>query len=134
MFCTVLGGFSEPPFLFCRLFPAGIQSLSPVLNYFMLHIDESSVYFDPKYPSDNRGGGAMKDLIIEIVQALVDQPKQVSVTEIAAEHTSVLELRMAKTDMGKVIGKRGRTAQAIRTILSAASGKAGKRYILEIVE
>ena len=76
----------------------------------------------------------MKDLIAEIVQAIVDQPEEVKVNEIAGEHTSVLELRVAKTDMGKVIGKRGRTAQAIRTILSAASGKAGKRYMLEIVE
>ena len=76
----------------------------------------------------------MKDLITAIVQAIVDQPEEVKVNEIAGEHTSVLELRVAKTDMGKVIGKRGRTAQAIRTILSAASGKAGKRYMLEIVE
>jgi predicted RNA-binding protein YlqC (UPF0109 family) len=76
----------------------------------------------------------MKDLITKIVQAVVDQPEQVSVTEITAEHTSVLELRVAKTDMGQVIGKQGRMAQAIRTILSAASGKARKRYILEIVE
>jgi len=76
----------------------------------------------------------MKDLISEIVQALVDQPEEVSVNEIGGSHTTVLEVRVAKTDMGKVIGKQGRTAQAIRTILSAASGKARKRYILEIVE
>jgi predicted RNA-binding protein YlqC (UPF0109 family) len=76
----------------------------------------------------------MKDLIIEIVQAIVDRPEEVSVTEIAAEHTSVLELRVAKSDMGKVIGKQGRMAQAIRTIISATSGKARKKYILEIVE
>ncbi len=76
----------------------------------------------------------MKDLIAEIVKALVDQPEEVSVNEIGGRHTTVLELRVAKTDMGKVIGKQGRTAQAIRTILSAASGKTRKRYILEIVE
>jgi predicted RNA-binding protein YlqC (UPF0109 family) len=76
----------------------------------------------------------MKDLITEIVQAIVDQPEEVPVTEIAAERTSVLELRVAKSDMGKVIGKKGRMAQEIRTILSAASGKARKRYILEIME
>jgi predicted RNA-binding protein YlqC (UPF0109 family) len=76
----------------------------------------------------------MKDLITEIVQAIVDHPEEVSVNEVTAEHTSVLELRVAKTDMGKVIGKQGRMAQAIRTIISAASGKARKRYILEIVE
>ena len=76
----------------------------------------------------------MKDLITEIVQAIVDQPEEVSVTEIAAEHTSVLELRVAKSDMGKVIGKQGRMAQAIRAIISAASGKVRKRYVLQIVE
>jgi len=76
----------------------------------------------------------MKDLITEIVQAIVDRPEEVSVTEIAAEHTSVLELRVAKSDMGMVIGKQGRMVQAIRTIISAASGKVRKRYILEIVE
>ena len=76
----------------------------------------------------------MKELITEIVQALVDQPDQVSVSEIVGEHTNVLEVSVAKGDMGKIIGKQGRNAQAIRTILSGASGKAGKRYILEIVE
>ena len=76
----------------------------------------------------------MKELVIEIVKALVDQPDEVLVTEIEGGHTVVLELRVAKSDMGKVIGKRGRNAQAIRTILSAASGKVRKRYILEIVE
>ena len=81
-----------------------------------------------------RGNGAMKDLISEIVQALVDEPDQVSVTEIVGSHTVVLELSVAKNDMGKVIGKKGRNADAIRTILSAAAGKAKKRYLLEIVE
>ena len=76
----------------------------------------------------------MKDLLTAIVQAIVDRPEEVSVTETAAEHTSVLELRVAKSDIGKVIGKQGRMAKAIRTILSAASGKVGKRYILEIME
>ncbi len=76
----------------------------------------------------------MKDLITEIVKALVDQPDEVSVNEIGGDHTSVLEVRVAKTDIGKVIGKQGRTAQAIRTIMSAAAGKKRKRYIMEIVE
>ena len=76
----------------------------------------------------------MKDLITEIVKALVDQPDQVSVTEIVGKYTNVLELKVAKSDMGKVIGKKGRTAQAIRTILSASSGKTRKRHVLEILE
>ena len=76
----------------------------------------------------------MKDLISDVVKALVDQPGQVSVNEIEGGQTVVLELSVAKSDMGKVIGKQGRNAQAIRTILSAASGKVRKRYVLEIVE
>jgi uncharacterized protein len=76
----------------------------------------------------------MKDLIKEIVKALVDQPERVVVTEIEGDHTNVLELSVAKSDMGMVIGKQGRTAQALRTILNAASAKIRKRYILEIVE
>ena len=76
----------------------------------------------------------MKDLFTSIVQALVDQPERVVVTEIEGDHTNVLELSVAKSDLGKVIGKQGRNAQALRTILSAASGKTRKRYILEIVE
>jgi uncharacterized protein len=76
----------------------------------------------------------MKDLISVIVKAIVDQPDEVMVTEIVGDHTTVLEVTVAKNDMGKVIGKQGRNAQAIRTILSAAAGKARKRYILEIAE
>ncbi|UCE53248.1 MAG: KH domain-containing protein [Desulfobacterales bacterium] len=76
----------------------------------------------------------MKDLIGQIARALVDQPEQVRVAEIEGDQTTVIELKVAKMDMGKIIGKQGRTAQAIRTILSAASGKAKKRIILEILE
>jgi len=76
----------------------------------------------------------MKDLISDIVKAMVDQPEEVMVTEIEGDHTVVLEISVAKSDMGKVIGKKGRNAQAIRTILSAAAGKARKRYVLEIVD
>jgi predicted RNA-binding protein YlqC (UPF0109 family) len=76
----------------------------------------------------------MEELIATIARALVDQPDQVSVAEIKGSHSSVLELKVAKSDMGKIIGKHGRTAQAIRTILSAASGKTGARYVLEILE
>ena len=76
----------------------------------------------------------IKDLIADIVKAIVDQPEQVRITEIEGGHIVVLELSVAKSDMGKVIGKQGRNALALRTILSAAAGKARKRYILEIVE
>ena len=76
----------------------------------------------------------MKDLITEIVKALVDQPEEVSVNEMGAGDTIILEVRVEKTDIGKVIGKQGRTVQAIRTVLRAAAGKSRKRYILEIVE
>lgn len=76
----------------------------------------------------------MKDLIYYIAQALVDQPDQVAVSEIEGNQTSVLELKVAKEDLGKVIGKQGRTARAMRTILSAASAKIKKRAVLEIIE
>jgi predicted RNA-binding protein YlqC (UPF0109 family) len=76
----------------------------------------------------------MKDLITAIVKALVDQPEKVSVNEIGGSHTTVLEVKVANTDIGKIIGKRGRTAQAIRTILTAAAAKTRKRHVLEIVE
>ena len=76
----------------------------------------------------------MKNLLIQIVQTLVDNPEQVQVTEIEGGHTTVLELKVAKEDMGMVIGKQGKTVNAIRVLLNAASGKAGKRFVLEIVE
>jgi uncharacterized protein len=76
----------------------------------------------------------MKELIKCISQALVDNPEQVDVTEVVGEQTSVIELRVAKEDLGKVIGKQGRTAKAIRTILSATSAKMHKRAVLEIIE
>ena len=76
----------------------------------------------------------MKDLLIKIVTALVDNPEHVHVSEIEGTQTTILELRVAKSDMGKVIGKHGKTANAIRAVLSAASGKARKKYTLEIVE
>jgi len=76
----------------------------------------------------------MKDLIKHIAQALVDNPKQVSVAEIRGNHTSVLELKVPKEDLGKVIGKHGRTAQAMRTILNAVSAKQRKHTVLEILE
>jgi len=76
----------------------------------------------------------MKDLISYIAKALVDNPEEVGVTEIEGEQTSVIELKVAKNDLGKVIGKQGRTARAMRTILSAASTKVNKRSVLEIME
>ena len=76
----------------------------------------------------------MKELIKFMAQALVDHPDKVEVTEVIGEQTSVLELRVAKEDLGKVIGKQGRTAKAIRTILSAASPKIRKGAGLEIIE
>jgi hypothetical protein len=76
----------------------------------------------------------MRDLIFYIAKALVHQPDQVSVEEVEGNQTSVLELKVAKEDLGKVIGKQGRTARAMRTILSAASAKIKKRTVLEIIE
>jgi predicted RNA-binding protein YlqC (UPF0109 family) len=76
----------------------------------------------------------MKNLIEYIAQSLVDSPDQVAVKEVEGEKTTVYELRVGPGDLGKVIGKRGRTARSIRTILNAAATKAGKRAVLEILE
>jgi predicted RNA-binding protein YlqC (UPF0109 family) len=76
----------------------------------------------------------LKDLIKYIVQALVDHPDQVEILEVEGKQSSVFEIKVAEEDIGKIIGKQGRTAQAIRTILRAASGKVKKRTILEIIK
>jgi predicted RNA-binding protein YlqC (UPF0109 family) len=81
-----------------------------------------------------KGEVYMKELIAYIAQSLVDRPGEVSVSEVEGNQTTVLELKVAKEDLGKVIGKQGRTAQAMRTILSAVSSKVKKRTVLEIIE
>ena len=76
----------------------------------------------------------LKDLVSLMAKALVDQPESVDVREIEGEQTSIIELRVAKDDLGKVIGKQGRTARAMRTILTATATKLKKRSVLEIIE
>ena len=76
----------------------------------------------------------MKELVTHIARSLVDKPEQVSVAEVEGNQTTVLELTVAKEDLGKVIGKQGKTATAMRTILSAVSSKNKKRTVLEIIE
>jgi predicted RNA-binding protein YlqC (UPF0109 family) len=76
----------------------------------------------------------MKDLILVIAKALVDKPEDVVLSEIAGEVTTVFELRVAKEDLGKIIGKQGKTARAMRTILNATATKLKKRVVLEIIE
>ena len=76
----------------------------------------------------------MKSLIEQIAKALVDKPEEVSIGVVEGERTSVFELRVDKNDIGKIIGKQGNTARAIRTIISAAGTKLGKRCVLEILE
>ena len=80
------------------------------------------------------GEGKMKDLILLIAKNLVDKPDEVDLQEIEGEKTTVLELRVAKDDLGKVIGKQGKTARAMRTILNATATKLRKRAVLEIIE
>lgn len=76
----------------------------------------------------------LQELVGFIAKSLVDNPEQVEVTEVAGEQTAVLELKVAQEDLGKIIGKQGKTAKAIRTILSAAAAKMRKRAVLEILE
>ena len=77
---------------------------------------------------------SMKELIEMVAKALVDKPEDVDVIEVEGEQTTVIELKVAKEDLGKVIGKQGRTARAMRTILGAASAKVRKHCVLEILE
>ena len=76
----------------------------------------------------------MKELVEMIAKALVDNPEQVMVMEVEGEQTTVLELRVAPSDLGKVIGKQGRTARCMRTLLGAAGMELRKRFVLEILE
>ena len=76
----------------------------------------------------------MKNLVTEIAKALVDRPEQVAVTEIEGQQINILELRVAKEDIGKVIGKRGRTAGAIRVIVNAAAPRMKRRFQMEIID
>ena len=76
----------------------------------------------------------MKDLVETVCKSLVDNPEEVKVTQIDGEQTTILELRVHQSDLGKVIGKQGRTARAIRTILAAAGMKQKRRFNLEIIE
>lgn len=76
----------------------------------------------------------MKQLVEDIAKALVDMPEEVAVRELNGEQVTVLELKVAPTDLGKVIGKQGRTARSIRTLIGAASMKLNRRYTLEILE
>ena len=80
------------------------------------------------------GSSTMRDLMEYVAKALVDDAEAVSVTEVEGERTTVIELRVAQTDLGKIIGKQGRTARALRTILNANATKMRKRAVLEIVE
>ena len=83
---------------------------------------------------ENENENKLSDLISHISKALVDNPDEVDVREVAGQQTTVLELRVAKNDLGKIIGKQGKTAHAVRTILTAASSKLRKRSMLEIIE
>jgi predicted RNA-binding protein YlqC (UPF0109 family) len=76
----------------------------------------------------------LKDLVEQIAKVLVDKPEAVQINEIEGEQTTVIELKVAKEDLGKIIGKEGKTAKAIRTILGAAASKHKKRVVLEIIE
>ena len=81
-----------------------------------------------------QGGSMMKELILVMAKALVDKPDEVEIREIEGDVTTILELKVAKDDLGKVIGKQGKTAHAMRSILNATATKLKKRAVLEIIE
>jgi predicted RNA-binding protein YlqC (UPF0109 family) len=82
----------------------------------------------------NRAGNGLQELLLHMAQTLVDVPELVTVRATEGQHTVILEVRVAPTDVGKLIGKQGRIADALRTILSAAAGKQGRRALIEIIE
>ena len=82
----------------------------------------------------SNGTAQMKELVAEIARALVDLPEEVDVREVEGEQSTILELKVAQSDLGKVIGKQGRTARSIRTIVGAVGVKLNRRYTLEILE
>jgi len=88
----------------------------------------------PSVTIEEKERGMMKQLIEDIAKALVDIPEEVSVREVQGEQVTVLELKVAPSDLGKVIGKQGRTARSVRTILGAAGMKLNRRFTLEILE
>lgn len=90
----------------------------------------TSYVFKPRQKRRN----AMKQLVETIARALVDEPDVVSIREVGGMYTSILELKVAKSDIGKIIGKQGRTVSALRTLLSAVAAKLKKRTVLEIIE
>ncbi len=83
---------------------------------------------------NRQGGFIMKELILVMAKALVDKPDEVEIREIEGDVTTILELKVAKDDLGKVIGKQGKTAHAMRSILNATATKLKKRAVLEIIE
>ena len=87
-----------------------------------------------EFPTTSEVGNILRELVMTMAKALVDLPDEVDINEIDGDKTTVLELKVAKEDLGKVIGKQGRTARAMRTILSAAATKLRKRAVLEILE
>tara|TARA_B100001094_G_C17720183_1_gene571568 strand:- start:191 stop:445 length:255 start_codon:yes stop_codon:yes gene_type:complete len=80
------------------------------------------------------GNGSMKELVEYIAKALVDEVDRIDISEITGNQTNIIELKVAKEDIGKVIGRQGRTADAIRTILNCAAAKVNRRYILQIID
>lgn len=101
----------------------------------MKSFSEQNPFSEPMTPAVLDMDNFSADLLVNhIARALVDQPQSVTVNQINGDNIEVLELRVAKEDLGKIIGKQGRTAQAIRTLLSAVSSKNRKRAVLEIIE
>ena len=110
------------------------EALCKCLLLLKLLFIDGHLHAVPLTLSRTEGEYPMKDLVTQIARALVDKPEEVAVAEVEGNQTSVLELRVAKEDIGKVIGKQGRIAQAMRTIVSSVSAKEKKRTVLEIMD
>ena len=111
-----------------------LREMNIFLGYFKLPCYIKFLDALPLTSSQKPNRSELKELIQYVSKALVDMPEEVTVNEIVGEQTTVVELKVDKSDLGKVIGKQGRTARALRTILNAASTKLKKRSVLEIIE
>lgn len=96
--------------------------------------DRSDMESGRRLPMPEPGNDTMKELVDYIAKALVDEVERIEISEIAGNQTNIIELKVAKEDIGKVIGRQGRTADAIRTILNCAAAKLNRRYILQIID
>lgn len=108
--------------------------LSEIILLRIVIVSSNCLFSGSEIKMSDKDEVSMKDLVSYIAEALVDETTRININEIQGNQTNIIELKVAKEDIGKVIGRQGRTADAIRTILNCAAAKLSKRYILQIID